>query len=245
VDQAVDVAKDAADFVLLEHDLGVLRDGVQQGRRTFANTLKYIAITTSANFGNMLSMAVASLFLPFLPLLAKQILLNNFLSDIPGMAIAGDNVDSELVAKPRRWDIDTIKRFMLVFGTISSAFDFVTFALLLVVFQASVEVFRTGWFVESLLTELAIALVLRTRRPLHRSRAGRWLLASSGLVAALALALPYTPFAPLFDLVPLGPAMIAAIVGVTLAYVIASELAKLRFYNRAGGDRAAVRDAVR
>jgi Mg2+-importing ATPase len=239
VDQAVDVAKDAADFVLLEHDLGVLRDGVNQGRRTFANTLKYIAITTSANFGNMLSMAVASLFLPFLPLLAKQILLNNFLSDIPGMAIAGDNVDPELVAKPRRWDIDVLKRFMLVFGAISSAFDFVTFALLLFVFEAGVEVFRTGWFVESLLTELAIALVLRTSRPLYRSRAGRWLAASSAAVAALALALPYAPFARLFDLVPLAPALLAALVGVTAGYVLASELAKRRFYAGVRGGRAA------
>jgi Mg2+-importing ATPase len=230
VDQAVDVAKDAADFVLLEHDLGVLRDGVKQGRRTFANTIKYIAITTSANFGNMLSMAVASLFMPFLPLLAKQILLNNFLSDIPGMAIAGDDVDPELVAKPRRWDLDVLRRFMLVFGSISSAFDFVTFALLLAVFGAGVDVFRTGWFVESLLTELGIALVLRTARPLHRSRPGRWLVVSSAAVAVLALALPYLPLARLFDLVPLPPALLAALVAVTAAYVIASEWAKRRLH---------------
>jgi Mg2+-importing ATPase len=245
VDQAVAVAKDAADFVLLDHDLGVLRDGVKQGRRTFANTLKYIAITTSANFGNMLSMAVASLFLPFLPLLAKQILLNNFLSDIPGMAVAGDNVDPELVAEPRRWDIGVLKRFMLVFGAISSVFDFVTFGLLLFVFHASVEVFRTGWFVESLMTELAIALVLRTSRPLHRSRPGPWLAASSAAVATLALALPYAPFAHLFDLVPLAPALLAALVGVTAAYVLASELAKRRFYAGARGGRAARETAAR
>jgi len=230
---------------LLEHDLGVLCDGVRQGRRTFANTLKYIAITTSANFGNMLSMAVASLFLPFLPLLAKQILLNNFLSDIPGMAIAADNVDPELVAKPRRWDIGVLKRFMLVFGTISSVFDFVTFALLLVVFEAGVKIFRTGWFVESLLTEIAIALVLRTSRPLHRSGAGRWLAVSSAAVAAFALALPYAPFARFFDLVPLPPSLLVALVGVTAAYVLASELAKRRFYASVRGDRAAVETASR
>jgi Mg2+-importing ATPase len=232
VDQAVDVAKDAADFVLLEHDLGVLRRGVEQGRKTFANTVKYIAITSSANFGNMLSMAAASLFMPFLPLLAKQILLNNFLSDIPGMAIASDNVDPELVAKPRRWDIDALRRFMLGFGAISSVFDFLTFGLLLYVFHAGAELFRTGWFVESLLTELGIALVLRTSRPLHRSRPGAWLAATTAAVAGLALLLPYLPLTAYFGFTPLPAAVLAALVAVTLGYVLCSELAKRRLYGR-------------
>ena len=136
VDTAVDVAKEAADFVLLEQDLDMLRDGIDEGRRTFANTLKYILTTTSANFGNMFSMAAASLFLPFLPLLAKQILLNNFLSDIPATTIAGDNVDPEWVARPRRWDISFIRNYMVLFGLVSSVFDFLTFGVLLVAVPA-------------------------------------------------------------------------------------------------------------
>ena len=233
VDQAVDVAKDAADFVLLEHDLDVLRRGVEQGRKTFANTMKYISITTSANFGNMLSMAVASLFMPFLPLLAKQILLNNFLSDFPGMTIAGDDVDADLVAKPRRWDIGAIRRFMFGFGLISSVFDFLTFGVLLYVFHAGAELFRTGWFVESLLTELAIALVLRTSRPLWRSKPGRWLWVSSAAVAGLALAIPYLPLIEYFGFVPLPPRVLVVLLAVTAGYVLCSELAKRRFYAHA------------
>ena len=161
VDDAVDVAREAADFVLLERDLDVIRRGVEEGRKTFANTLKYVLTTTSANLGNMLSMAAASLFLPFLPLLAGQILLNNFLSDIPAIGIADDSVDPELVERPERWNIRFIGRFMLTFGMLSSAFDGLTFAALLFVFQVAPELFRTAWFVESLLTELA----RRARRP--------------------------------------------------------------------------------
>ena len=148
VDQAVDVAKEAADFVLMEHSLNVLRDGIIIGRRTFANTLKYIFTTTSANFGNMFSMAGVSLFLPFLPMLAKQILLNNFLSDIPGIALASDNVDQEWIDRPRRWDVNLIRNFMIVFGLMSSVFDFLTFGVLVWWLNASPEEFRTGWFIE-------------------------------------------------------------------------------------------------
>ncbi|HSB55180.1 MAG TPA: magnesium-translocating P-type ATPase, partial [Gemmatimonadales bacterium] len=173
VDQAVDVAREAADFVLLERDLDVIRRGIEEGRRTFANTLKYVQTTTSANLGNMISMAFASLFLPFLPLLPGQVLLNNFLSDIPAIGLAGDNVDLEMVDRPRRWDIRMIGRFMVQFGLLSAAFDFLTFGLLLRVFHALATEFRTAWFIESLLTELVIALVVRTRRPFYRSRPGR------------------------------------------------------------------------
>ena len=173
VEQAVDVAREAADFVLLERDLDVIRGGIEEGRRTFANTMKYILTTTSANLGNMISMAVASLFLPFLPLTASQILLNNLLSDVPAIGIADDNVDPEMVERPPHWDMRFIGRFMVEFGVLSSAFDFLTFALLLVVFQASVAVFRTAWFMESLLTELAVALVVRTRGPSFRSMPGK------------------------------------------------------------------------
>src|SRR5689334_10472734 len=170
VEHAVDVAREAADFVLLERSLDVIRQGIEEGRRTFANTLKYILITTSANLGNMVSMAAASLFLPFLPLTAGQILLNNFLSDIPAVGLADDSVDPELVAGPRRWDMRFIGRYMVEFGALSSVFDVLTFFVLLVGFQASAALFQTGWFVESLLTELAVALVMRTRRPFFRSR---------------------------------------------------------------------------
>ncbi len=228
VDGAVDVAKEAADFVLLENDLDVLRRGIEQGRATFANTMKYVSITTSANFGNMLSMAGASLFLPFLPLLATQILLNNFLSDVPGMAIAGDAVDPELVAVPRRWDVRAVRRFMWVFGAISSVFDVLTFAVLLAVFAAPAELFRTGWFVESLLTELAIALVLRTRRPFYRSRPGRWLWVTTLAVAALALAIPYLPLSRYFGFVALPGHVVAVLIAITVVYVAASEAAKRR-----------------
>jgi Mg2+-importing ATPase len=230
VDQAADVAKEAADFVLLEHDLDILRRGVEQGRKTFANTLKYIAITTSANFGNMISMAAASLVLPFLPLLAKQILLNNFLSDFPSMAIAGDRVDPELVRGPERWNIRAVRDFAVLFGAVSSAFDLLTFALLLYVFRAGPALFRTGWFFESLMTELAVVLVVRTRRPFYRSRPGRLLAWSTLAVMALTFAIPYLPFAAALGFVPLTATQLAALTAVTIAYVAATELAKWRFY---------------
>ena len=223
VEGAVDVAREAADFVLLEQDLDVLCRGVEQGRKTFANTLKYLTIVTSANFGNMLSMAAASLFMPFLPLLAKQILLNNFLADVPSMMIAGDNVDPELVGAPRRWDVGAVRRFMLVFGSISSAFDFATFSVLLLVFRSEAELFRTGWFVESLLTELGVLLVLRTRRPAYSSKPGRGLAISAALIAAVALALPFLPHADLLGFVPLPWPVLAALLAITAAYVAASE----------------------
>ncbi len=231
VDGAVDVAREAADFVLLSRDLGVLRDGIAQGRRTFANSIKYVFTTTSANFGNMFSMAAASAFLPFLPLLATQVLLNNFLSDFPALTIAGDNVDPEMVAAPRRWDLAFIQRFMVLFGLVSAAFDFVTFGVLLWVFRAGPATFRTGWFLESLLTELAIALVVRTRRPFLRSRPSRWLVASTAVVALAAVALPYVPAAGrAFGFVPLPPALLATVIGITGLYVAVSEATKHAFY---------------
>lgn len=234
VDDATEVAREAADIVLLQSDLEILRRGVEEGRTTFANSLKYIFTTTSANFGNMLSMAGASLVLPFLPLLAKQILLNNFLSDFPAVALAGDRVDAEYIAAPHRWDMAFIRRFMIVFGLVSSAFDALTFWLLLGVLGATPAQFRTGWFVESLLTELLVALVVRTRRPFFRSRPGGWLLGSTMVVAVFALALPYLPGAALLDFVPLPPGALALIVAVTLGYVLVAEATKHAFYARAG-----------
>ncbi len=230
VNNAVDVAKDASDMVLLEQDLDILRDGIEEGRRTFANTHKYILTTISANFGNMFSMAVASLFLPFLPLLASQILLNNLLSDIPGTTIASDNVDPEWVARPRRWDNRFISRYMIVFGLVSSIFDFLTFGTLLFVFHASVAEFRTGWFIESLLTELVIALVVRTRRLCFRSRPGRLLLASTIIVVCVTLILPWLPVNSWFGFVPLPAPLMLFLISLTAFYVIVTEMVKKYFY---------------
>jgi Mg2+-importing ATPase len=238
VDKAVDVAKEAADFVLLEHDLDVLRRGIEEGRKTFANTLKYIFTTTSANFGNMFSMAGASLFLPFLPLLAKQILLNNFLSDIPAMTIADDNVDRELVETPHRWDIKFIRDFMVIFGLVSSVFDYLTFGTLLFLIRATPEQFRTGWFVESLMTELVVALVVRTRRPFFQSRPGRLLWMSTLAVALITLVIPYLPFSALLGFVPLPPFIMAILLLITALYVVATEVTKKFFYARVAAQSA-------
>ncbi len=232
VDTAVDVARDAADFVLLKRDLDILREGIDEGRVTFANTLKYVLTTISANFGNMFSVAAASFFLPFLPLLAPQILLNNFLSDIPSAAIAGDNVDAEWVERPRRWNTRFIRDYMVLFGLVSSIFDFLAFGVLLFVFRAAPPEFRTGWFVESLLTELVIALVVRTRHPFFRSRPSMLLLASTAAVAAVTLALPYLPFRALFGFVPLPAPLMLAMIGLTALYVVVTEAAKKYFYAR-------------
>ncbi|MEO8449358.1 MAG: magnesium-translocating P-type ATPase [Gemmatimonadota bacterium] len=232
VNTAVDVAKAAADFVLLKTDLGVLREGVDEGRRTFANTLKYILTTISANFGNMFSMAGASLLLPFLPLLAPQILLNNFLSDIPATTIAGDNVDPELMEKPRRWNTKFIRDYMVLFGLVSSIFDFLAFGILWFVFRAAPAEFRTGWFVESLLTELVIALVVRTRHVFYRSRPATPLLVTTLVFIALTIGLPYLPFVSVFGFVPLPAPLMSAMVGLTLLYMLAAEAAKKYFYSK-------------
>jgi Mg2+-importing ATPase len=228
VEQAVDVAREAADFVLLERGLDVIRRGVEEGRKTFANTLKYVLITTSANLGNMVSMAAASLYLPFLPLTAGQILLNNFLSDVPAVGLADDAVDRELVDRPRRWDIGFIGRFMLVFGLVSAMFDFVTFAVLQIGFDAQPDLFRTAWFVESLLTELVVALVVRTGRPFYQSRPGRVLLTTTIGLVGVTLAIPFLPFADVFGFVPVPATLVAAIVGITVLYVAATEVTKRR-----------------
>jgi Mg2+-importing ATPase len=235
VDGAVDVARDSADVVLLRPDLDVLSQGVQEGRRTFANTLKYIGITTSANFGNMVSMALAAPLLPFLPLAAKQILLNNFLSDVPSIAIASDRVDDERLATAQHWDVQDLRRYMLVFGLTSTVFDLLTFWLLLAVFDVGEPLFQTSWFVVSLLTELAVLLVLRTRKAAWASRPGTWLWTSTLLVALLAVALPYIhPVASVFGLVALPPTLLGSLLLVVLGYASATELAKRRYFMRPG-----------
>ena len=232
VEGAVDVAREAADMILLERDLGVLLHGVDDGRRTFANTMKYISITTSANFGNMVSMAFASLALPFLPLLAPQILLNNFLSDVPSLAIATDNVDADQVRTPQRWDIAFVRRFMVTFGLVSSVFDFITFAFLLLAAGAAAGVFQTGWFVESLITELAIVLVVRTRKAFWRSRPSALLSWLTLVVGLLAVAIPFLPGADWFGFVPLPLPVLGGLVAITLAYLAASEAVKHWFFVR-------------
>lgn len=235
VDSAVDVARESADIVLLRPDLGVIRRGVEDGRRTFANTLKYIAITISANFGNMVSMALATVFLPFLPLLPAQILLNNFLSDLPAIAIASDAVDRERVASAQRWNITRIRNFMIVFGLISTLFDLLTFGFLWLVLKADPETFRTSWFVVSLLTELVALLVLRTRRRFWRSAPSTLLLWSSIFVAALAIALPYTgEIAALFEFRPLAPMLVGQLLMLVAAYALVTEFAKQRHHAHEG-----------
>lgn len=245
VDTAADVTKQAAAIVLLRKDLGVLAEGVEEGRRAFANTLKYVFVTTSANFGNMFSMAGASLMAAFLPMLPKQILLLNLLSDLPAMAIATDRLDPELVRRPRRWDIRYIRDFMLTFGLVSSAFDYLTFGLLLALAVPPAE-FRTGWFIESVLTELLVLLVIRTARLSFRSLPSRPLLLATLGVAAVTLALPYVPGADVFGFVPLPAGLMLGLLGIAAGLVGASEAAKRLFFrwHPLGGGVGARRSGV-
>ncbi len=230
VEGAVDVAKQVADIVLLEKNLDVLIEGVREGRITFANTLKYVVMATSANFGNMFSMAGASLLLPFLPLLPKQILLTNLLTDLPEMTIASDNMDAEMLARPRRWDIGFIRSFMLTFGVLSSVFDYLTFGALLYILHADTEQFRTGWFVESVLSAALVVLVVRSRHPFFRSRPGTHLmLATLGVVVAT-LVLPFLPVAPLLGMTPLPLSFLALLGLIVVMYIASAELAKRVFY---------------
>jgi Mg2+-importing ATPase len=237
VEGAVDVTKQAADIVLLDKDLGVLAAGLREGRRAFANTLKYIFITTSANFGNMMSMAAASLFTPFLPLLPEQILLVNFLTDLPSVAVATDRLDPELVARPRRWNTRLIRDFMIVFGLVSSVFDLLTFAVLLVLFRSDTGQFRTGWFLESVISEILVLIVIRTERPFFRSPIGRGLLIASIAVAAGSILLPYTPAAAVFGFEPVSLRALLALSVVVVGYLVSSEIAKRYFFTRYSGIR--------
>ncbi|MCY7383080.1 MAG: magnesium-translocating P-type ATPase [Microcoleus sp. CAN_BIN18] len=230
VESAVDVAKEAADIVLMEKDLNVLVEGVKEGRVTFANTLKYVFMATSANFGNMFSMAGISLLLPFLPLLPSQILLTNLLTDFPEMTIATDRVDRELINKPRRMDIKFIRKFMLVFGLLSSVFDYLTFGALIFLLHANEAQFRTGWFMESVISASMIVLVIRTRQSILASKPGKYLLMSTIAIVIITLFLPYTPVAGLlgFQSLPLEFLLVlAAIVGL---YILCAETVKRVFY---------------
>jgi Mg2+-importing ATPase len=228
VDTAVDVAKNAAAIVLLAKDLSVVAEGVRLGRRTFVNTMKYVRVGVSAAFGNMLSMAIAAIFLPFLPLLPVQILLLNFMTDFPALAISSDSVDDEDIAKPHAWDIKRIRNFMLLFGLISSVFDIITFLVLRLGFNAGAELFRSGWFVESTFTELVVMLVLRTRKRFWRSAPGKALWISSAALGALVIGIPFTFVGKFLQLAPLPLPLLAVLAGLIAVYVAINELAKKR-----------------
>ncbi|MGB9586436.1 MAG: HAD-IC family P-type ATPase, partial [Anaerolineales bacterium] len=232
VANAVDVAKESADFVLLKHDLEVLERGIREGRKTFANTLKYVFMATSANFGNMFSVAGASLFLPFLPLLPKQILLINFLTDFPEMTIATDNVDPIYVEKPHRWNIHFIRRFMLIFGPLSSVFDYMTFGLMLWLVKANEATFQSGWYIESVLSAAFVVFTLRTRLPIFHSKPSRWMLSATGIVALVTLLIPYTPLGSLFNFKPLAPATLLGLFGIVILYFTSAEITKRWFFRR-------------
>lgn len=230
VDGAVDVAKDAAQIVLLEKNLNVLVDGIKAGRKTFANTMKYIFMTTSANFGNIVSMAVASLFLPFLPLLPKQILGLNLLTDLPATTMGTDRVDPELVTRPRRWNLTFLTKFMVVFGLQSSLMDMVTFAMLLFVLKSSDIQFQNTWFLVSAITELVTLLIVRTRRPFFMSRPSGSMVGATLIVLLVTLVLPYTPLGGLFDLLPLSVFYMEVVAVIVFLYAVGLELTKRAFY---------------
>ena len=230
----VDVAKDAAKIILLEKDLAVLNDGVMEGRRCFANIMKYIIMGTSSNFGNMFSMAAASLFLKFLPMLPTQILLNNFLYDTSQIAVPGDNVDPALQHKPKRWQIGFIRQFMTIIGPISSIYDFLTFGVLLWMFHAATNapLFRTGWFVESLATQTLVVFVIRTAGNPFKSRPSGQLLISVVAITVVGAVLPYTPLGPLLGFTPLPLSLLGAISLLGLTYLFLVQAVKTWFYRR-------------
>jgi Mg2+-importing ATPase len=236
VDNAVDVAKESADIILLRKDLTVLGEGVLEGRRTFGNTMKYVMMGVSSNFGNMFSVAGASLFLPFLPMLPIQILLNNLLYDFSQSTITTDNVDDEYVEKPKRWDISFIRRFMLALGPVSSLFDFLTFFIMLLFFKVTPEhpeLFQTAWFLESLCTQTLVIFVIRTRRmPFYKSKPSRLLLLSSLAIVGFALIIPFTLIGGLFDFV-MPPAAFFVVLAILIgAYLVLAEVVKNWFYKR-------------
>ena len=232
VDSAVDVAREAADLILLERDLGVLRDGVVEGRRTLGNIMKYILMGTSSNFGNMFSMAGAAVFLPFLPMLPIQILVNNFLYDLSEIPIPTDEVDEAYVARPHRWDMRFIRRFMMTIGPVSSIFDFLTFYLLYRVLHASEAAFHTGWFVESMCTQVLVIFVIRTRGSPFRSHPSRALAVGSLAGVAGALLLPVSPLGPALGFVRPPAIFLGALAAMVVAYLFAVEAVKRWFYAR-------------
>jgi len=230
VDSGAEVAKQAADLVLLRHDLGVLRDGIREGRRTLVNVNKYVLMATSSNFGNMASMAAAALFLPFLPMRPLQILLNNFLYDVSELPIPTDRVAEADLLAPRRWNTDFIRNFMLTFGPLSSLFDLLAFALLYYVLHTPAALFQTAWFVQSMATQVLIVFVIRTERAAWKERPSTLLALSSVAIVAVAAVLPYSAWGSFFGFVPMPAPVLAVVAGLTLAYLAVTEGAKRLFY---------------
>jgi len=232
VDSAVDVAKEAADMILLEHDLGVLHAGVLEGRRTFGNIMKYIMMGTSSNFGNMFSMAGASLFLSFLPMLPVQILLNNLLYDVSELPIPLDRVDEDYLSHPRHWDMKFIRNFMLIIGPVSSVFDFLTFYIMLAVFHAGEALFHTGWFIESMATQVLVIFIIRTRKNPFRSSPNPWLVVCSLTVVAIAALLPFTPAGAYLGFVAPPAFFFVMLAAILIFYLLAVEGMKQWFFRR-------------
>lgn len=232
VENAVDVAREAADFVLMEKDLTVIIDGIKEGRKTFANTLKYIFINTGSTFGNMFSVAFASLLLPFLPMLPKQILLTNFISDFPFLSIASDNVDQEQLNKPGKWNLKFIRNYMIIFGIHSSIFDVITFLILFYVLKAKESDFQTSWFVESILTELFILFIIRTHKSFFKSKPGKYLFFWSILGLIITVTLPYLPISSDIGLSPLPFLNMGIMITIVFFYIITADLLKVWFFKK-------------
>jgi Mg2+-importing ATPase len=231
VESAVDVAKESADVVLLEKDLKILAEGVMLGRTAFVNTLKYVFMATSANFGNMFSMAGASLFLSFLPLLPKQILLENLMTDFPELTISTDNVDKKLVQRPRRWNIKFIRKFMITFGFLSVVFDFLAFGVFTLL-QATEQEFRTGWFVESVISASVVVLIIRTEKPFFKSRPSKNLLIATLSLVIATLIFPLTPLAKILGFVTIPALFYASIAMIISLYIVSAEIVKKKFYSK-------------
>ncbi len=232
VENASDVAKEAADFVLLEKNLMVLADGIKEGRKTFANTLKYIYISTGSTFGNMCSVAAASLILPFLPMLPKQILLTNFITDFPYLTVASDNVDDEQLQKPGKWDIKLIRNYMVIFGIHSSVFDIITFVTLLYFLKVQESFFQTGWFIESSLSELCILFIIRTQKNFFKSKPSKYLFVLSIVGLIVTLGLPYTPFGKDAGLLPLPMINLGAMLLIVMVYILTADILKVWFFKK-------------
>ncbi len=232
VENAVDVAREAADFVLMEKSLMVIVDGIVEGRKTFANTLKYIFINTGSTFGNMFSVAIASLILPFLPMLPKQILLMNFITDFPYLTVASDNVDQEQLDRPGKWDLKFIRNYMIIFGIHSSVFDIITFLTLFYVLKVKESAFQTGWFVESILTELFILFIIRTHKNFFKSKPGKYLFILSIVGLVMTLGLPYVPFAGDLGLTPLPLINLGTMLLIVAVYILTADLLKVWFFKK-------------
>ncbi len=232
VDNAVDIAKESADIVLLKNDLEVILAGILEGRKAFINTLKYLFMQTSSNFGNIFSMAGASFIIPFLPLLPKQVLFQNFLTDIAVVSIPKDRVDEDWIRQPKKWDLRFIKYFMVIFGLLSSVFDFITFLTLIYGFKVTPEEFRSGWFIEALLTQLFVILILRTKFRFYKSKPDKYLLYTVLIVAFTGLAIPFTPLGTILELYPLNSTLFLAILAIVVGYIVLVETVKIWFYKK-------------